>query len=104
MINKAELQYAIDSISIYILDEVVAPQCDIPKGTISCDIYLTELSEFLDDNCIMTKREEIMLKIIARKYRLPEDAPSYLEDLPIAEICLYILTHGKYNDDYKGVE
>lgn len=102
MINKQELQYAIDSVAIYILDEVVSPHCDIPKGTISCDTYQTELNEFLDDEC-MIKGEEIMLKTITRKYQLPLEAPDYLECLPIAEIALYVLTHGKYNDDYKGV-
>jgi hypothetical protein len=102
MINRIELQYAIDSIAIAILDDVVAPQCGIPKGTISCDIYQTELNEFLDDDCFI-KGEKNMLQIIARKFQLPVDAPQDLEDLPLAEICLYVLLKGKYTEDYKPV-
>ena len=99
MIKKAELQFALDSICIDIFDEIISPMCDIARGTIVADTYQTDLNEFFE-----TPREETLaLKKIAYRYDLQNNSEEYLENLPIILIALYVLIHGKYNEDYKGV-
>ena len=100
MINKNELQYALDSICIDIFDEIISPMCEIKKGTITADTYQTDLNEFFET----PKEETLCLKKVVHRYSLTEDNVQYLENLPMIEIALFILIHGKYNEDYKGVK
>jgi hypothetical protein len=100
MINRQELQYALDSICLEIFDEIISPHCNIPKGSITADTYLTEINEFLEE----PNDEKKILRQIATKYQLSVNSIEYLENLPLAEIAVYIVINGKYNEDYRGLK
>lgn len=100
MINKSELQYSLDSIVVYILDDIIAPMIKEAPGLLKIDPHHTNLEEFFEEPL----DSQVAIRNIIRKYQLPKFAQEYIdEDFSFAQLAIFILLNGIYNEDYRGV-
>ena len=93
--EKNEVYHALSKICYEILDEIVSPVCEIPKGTIWADIWLADLECYILDD---EKAREEIYKRIKEKYQISDDEMDYYIDsyTPLIQIALFIyLRRGK---------
>jgi len=124
MIDKKELDKQIDLISYDILDNVISPLCDIPKGSIWADPFMASIECYLGHTDKSEEDlEEIIKKEICKRYGIKslyktidhfiveiesvedeEFESPICGDWSLATISLYILLHGNQPDFYKESE
>jgi len=104
MIDKKELYKEIDKISYEILDEIVSPICEIPKGSIWADLFSADIGCYTNGD---EKENDEIFEEINKKYKLGLDyiclnteddsrknVPVPFDDKwPLALIALHILLH-----------
>ena len=79
------LVQAIINVAYEILDEIVAPICEIPGG-IGADIYLACLWDYGDD-----KQMRLILDKVAARYGVDRDRLESLDRQPVGLIAMYVL-------------
>lgn len=89
-IPKKQLDYWIGSIGYQILDDIVAPECNI--SGIMADLYLASVMDYADDE----KQGRKIIKKIYSKYKIPKYSVYLSEEAPIALLALAILECGEY--------
>ena len=122
-LNKKKIAFQINAISQDILDNVISPACDIPKG-IWADPFLTDITIYLghtDNEYPEEQQIQTILKTICERYgiaSLSPDGPHAVIKLgdetieynkfispidsywTLASIALYIILYGKCSDFY----
>jgi len=124
MIDKKELDKQIDLIANDILDNVISPFCNIPRGSIWADPFMASI------DCYIGHKEEQLERSIINKIchrygikSLSETSTHYvlstktIEEMydeefespiqgnwSLAEIALYLILHGNRPDFYKECE
>lgn len=100
MISKPELRYALDTIVVDILDDIISPIINEPRGVLKVDSYLTNLEEFFDKKVDLNRA----LREIIEKYKLSKEAREYLDgDFSLIQLATYILCFGCVNEDYRSL-
>ena len=124
MIDKKQLDKQIDLIAYDILDNVISPLCDMPKGSIWADPFLASIDCYTCNTLIPEEElgNDIINKICKRygikslyktnDHYVVEIKPVYDEEFEspisthwsLAEIALYLILHGNQSDFYKECE
>lgn len=101
MLNKQEMRYALDTVVIDILDDIIAPIIGEPKGILKIDSYHTNLEEFFETP-LQCQRA---IKKIIEKYQLEKFTQEYIdEDFSFIQLATYVLINGKTNEDYRSLQ
>lgn len=108
MIDKKELYCELDRIAYEILDEIVSPVCEIPKGSIWADIFAADIACYAFEE----EEEQEIIKRICDKYKIHsicegEFIAPFEPWWPLSLIALYILINGEaehFTIDKKDLE
>lgn len=88
MHSKLELYKELRLIAYDILDNIISPICEIPKGTIWADLWLADIECYcMDDD----QQREKILTAIEERYQLEEHELSYVDSYtPLIQIALFL--------------
>lgn len=101
MLNKAELRYALDTVVVDILDEVIAPLIGEAPGILKIDPQHTNLEEFFEQPLDSQRA----IRRIIEKYQLPSSMKEYIdESFNFMQLAIICLLSGKINEDYRSIK